>query len=430
MIALENKTVSLLGFGISNRALCDYLMSRGIYPVVRCKEKCSLPKGIKGIFTEDYLDTGEDIVFRSPAIRPDRIRGNGRIYTELSLALDSTSAFKIGVTGSDGKTTTSTLIHKMLCRGGENAILGGNIGKALVAYTSDLRPNDFVVAEMSSFQLMDYEPCLDVAVITCISPNHLDWHRDMDEYICAKHSITKNAKRLVLNYDDDTVRAMGNGRDGVTYFSLNDCTHLISCEDNFVHVVNGVIFYNSTPLFSADRVRLRGRFNLQNILSAIGVAYRHVDLEAIVSVAESFTGVEGRMEHIDTIEGVSFFDSAIDSTPSRTKGTLSAFPPERVICIMGGYDKNLKYDLLRDTAKELKLIILCGENRHKIEKACHGARIINVNTLSEAVALAKKMARAGDFVILSPASASFDMFKNYKEKSEKFKEAIRGLKNG
>lgn len=428
MLDLNNKSVSLVGYGVSNKALCRYLMKRGVVPTVRAPQACDLPKGMTGVFGDGYLNTEEDVVFRSPGVCPSGISKRGEVYTEARFALEKIKSKCIGITGSDGKTTTSTLVYRMLCQGGKNAFLCGNIGLPIIDLCDSVGENDVLVAELSSFQLCDMCPVLDVAVITNITQNHLDWHTDMDDYIQAKANILKNARRCVLNYDDPVLRTLCPK--GGVYFSLKDCRSLLCSQWDFAHVCDGNVCYNNEVLFPVSEIRLKGRFNVYNVLSAIGCVYGTVDTDSIRKVAREFLGVDNRMEAVAEINGVEFINSAIDTTPSRTNATLSAFDLERVILIVGGYDKHLSYGVLKDVLTRAKAVVALGENRDKIAEASCGRHIINVNTLKEAVQVAYSLASRGDFVILSPASASFDMFKNYKEKAKCFKEAVKGLVNG
>ena len=426
MLEFGGCSVGLVGYGVSNRAMCKYLLGKGIFPVVRCEEKCTVPAGVGAVFGQGYLDTSEDIVFRSPGVRPDAIKGCGRVFTEAGYALEELGGFKIGVSGSDGKTTTSTLIYRMLCVGGKNAYLCGNIGKPIIDLADIATVGDYLVAELSSFQLMDCAPRLDVAAITNISQNHLDWHRDMDEYIGAKVNILKNARRRVLNYDDPVLRELDF--DTAVYFSLGERWDLVRKGKRAIHIVNGYVYDGEKPLFPVADVKLKGEYNLQNVLCATACVIDTVDRCAIHRVACEFCGVENRAELVGTIGGVDLVCSAIDTTPTRTKKTLSAFDKGRVVCILGGYDKNLDYGMLREDIGELKAVVICGENREKIMALTQKYTV--VNTLEEAVLAAFSLAQAGDTVLLSPASASFDMFKNYKEKASCFKRAVRSLTNG
>lgn len=424
---LQNKSISLIGYGVSNRALLRYLCEKGFCPTVRCEEECDVPSFIPTVFGKGYLDTKEDIVFRSPGVRPEKIKGSGKILTELAFSLDRARSFKIGVSGSDGKTTTVSLIYQMLKQSGKNAFIGGNIGKPVIPFAEKLSEDDFLCCEMSSFQLYDFAPTLDVAAITNISENHLDWHSDMQEYINAKKNILKNAKRAVLNYDDPCVSSLRS--QDVTFFSLCDCTHLLGKGQSFVHIVNGNVCYDTRELFSVSQISLKGEFNVQNVLCAIACVYGIANGESCKRVACEFCGVENRMENLGKINGVTFISSAIDTTPARTKATLSAFDMSRSIVIMGGYDKCLSYGILSPQLDGAKGIVLCGENSEKIQNVTKNKKIIKLNTINEAVSVALSMAENGDFVILSPASASFDMFKNYKEKALCFKECVLKERN-
>lgn len=423
MLDLNNKSIALIGYGESNRALGKYLTEKGASFTVRCPKKCDLPVGQPAVFGEGYLDTCEDIIFRSPGVRPDLFKK--RVYTEIGFALELTRAFKIGVSGSDGKTTTSTLIYRMLSAGGKSAFLGGNIGFPFIEICERLSPSDFMVAELSSFQLMDNEPYLHIAAVTNVSENHLDWHKNMDEYVCAKRNIVKNASVAVLNYDDPIVRDFANDLPSVKriYFSLDDQSSAVGGDDSFVYVFDGYIYFDAERLFPVSEICLRGAFNLKNILCAIGCVYPIVGKESCERVGREFCGVGGRQEIVCQKNGITYVNSAIDTTPTRTENTLSAFPLDRVVAILGGYDKNLDYSSLGEATRNLKAMVLCGENKEKIGAAVK-CRTVKVNNLCEAVNVSSAIAQRGDFVILTPASASFDMFENYKEKGKFFEKCI------
>ena len=424
---LKGNTASLVGYGVSNQAMCDYLIKNGIYPTVRNEKEVILPQGIKGIFTPDYLDACEDIIFRSPSVRSERFSKNARVYTEISFALENVSAHKLGITGSDGKTTTTTLIHKILEKSGKNVFVAGNIGIPLILNIDKIKKDDFIACELSSFQLYDYTPSLDCAVITNITPNHLDWHASMAEYVFSKRNILKKAKRAVLYYDSSYRDFFMH--DDITYFSLRDLSKLVGSGNSYVYIKNGYAYYDKKRLFPINIVKIKGEYNLLNILASIGAVYSYASIDAIIDVVSTFEGVCHRAEKICVKNGISFIDSSIDSTPSRTKATLSAYPSAQTIVILGGYDKNLSYKMLADITSKLKCVVLLGESKEKIYNAIKDTakKIIIVNNLAEAVSASYKEAKQGDFVILSPASASFDMFKNYKERAERFKDLIKDL---
>lgn len=420
----KDKSFALVGFGKSNQAVYTYLKSKGIDPVIRVPDNTNLPNDAKAIIGRDYLNTTEDIIFRSPVVRPDKIKTRGKIYTEISYFLEKASCYKIGITGSDGKTTTSTIIYQIL-KDKNKAYLGGNIGTPLITYLDKIQRDDLCVCELSSFQLFDTAPSLDVAIITGITPNHLDWHRDMREYISAKENILVNSKRLILSLDMYEGSSFHNKE--ITYFSLYKPKH-IKPNASYVYTENGKIILNDKPLFDACEIMLKGKFNLLNYLCAIATTYPQVPLEEIRRVARTFSGVEHRMENVDTVNGVTFIDSSIDSTPSRTNATLSTLDLESTIVILGGYDKNLDYSILREALSRVKGIVLCGESSEKIYKATDCKNAIFTTTLEEATRVAYNLAEPKDSVILSPASASFDMFENYCEKSKAYRKAINTLK--
>lgn len=427
-MSLKNKSIALVGYGSSSRAMCNYLLKREIYPVVRNKEIVPVPSGVR-LITENYLDTSEDIVFRSPGIRPDRIKASGRVTTEVAYALEITRGTKIGISGSDGKTTTSSLIYNMLTADGLQATLCGNIGTPVIEYASDSTLNTYTVCELSSFQLMDMHPMLDVCAITGISENHLDWHTSMNEYIEAKAHILENAGLSILNYDDEIVRGLENRTQASALFSLHDLSSTRVSAEAIAYLKNGYLFCNGVKIISADELRLRGRFNIANALCALCVVWNIVDIEAIRHTLRTFSGAPGRMELVDSVGGVDFICSSIDSTPTRTVATLSALDVSKCVLILGGYDKGVSYAPLAEATRGLRGAVLCGANADKIESAIkNNTQIKKATRLEDAVMLAVEMARKGDAVLLSPASASFDMFNSYKEREQKFKEIVRGLK--
>lgn len=425
---LKDKRITLVGYGLSNKALGDYFIKNKIKFTVRDLKKVDLPSGISGFFGESYLDICEDIIFRSPSVHPSVFPMDKTVLSEISFSLEMSKGKKIGITGSDGKTTTSTLVHKILEKEAKS-YLAGNIGAPLIDYFDKIKEEDFVVCELSSFQLYDYTPSLDCAVVTGISQNHLDWHTSMADYMFAKRNILKKAKRAVVNYDSSYREFFTH--QNITYFSLSNLENLVGRGESYTYIKDGFVYYNRQRLFPLDFIKIKGRYNILNVLGALSVAIDFASLDSVIEAVKEFEGVCHRAETVAKVGGVEFVDSSIDSTPTRTKNTLSAFKRDKSVVIMGGYDKNLSYDSLKDTLNGLKCVVLLGENREKIYKAINGSpkKIIIVNDIFEATRVAYKEASYGDFVILSPASASFDMFKSYKERAEKFKEAIRGLEN-
>lgn len=422
----DPSSVSVVGYGVSSKAVIDYFQKRGINPTVRVMSYVpNIPLDCQ--ITENYLDTTEELVFRSPAIRPDKIKHVGTLSSEIALALSLLDGYKIGVTGSDGKTTTSTLIYNILKRANKSATLCGNIGKSALETVDSSDKSTFTVCELSSFQLFDMTPSLDTAIITNITQNHLDWHTDMREYITAKRNILINARHLVLDFDSEVTRNLANGLESkkITLFSSH--TPTFSRESTHaVYIKQGVIYYDRVPIIPINEIGLRGDFNVKNVQCAISSCVGLCDISTIREECRAFKGVSGRMSEVLNKSGVTYIDSAIDTTPARTISTLSAFEKSKTIAILGGYDKNLDYECLYDAVSGIKLAVLCGQSTGKIYKAISGACDIRVaHDLESATKIAIGEAKSGDFVILSPASASFDEFKNYKEKSEKFKQIVK-----
>ena len=428
---MTNGKISLIGFGVSNKAVYERLRGYGYPFLVRSPREIRVPDGVELTFGDSYLDTREDIVFRSPSCMPYKIKGKGYITSEVAFALSHISCKKIGVTGSDGKTTVSSLISKMLETEGKNAYLCGNCGYPVINYMGKVKKSDLLVCELSSFQLIDLVPALDCGVITNLTPNHLDVHSSYEEYASSKSNILKNASRGVINFDCIESRRLStclkNGAEltlaSLSYESIKGINNA-----DLVYVRDGIIYRNGEEIIPVSHVRLRGEFNLLNVCLAVGAVYGYVSLENIKKAVTEFYGVSHRMEKIYEKDGIVFYDSSIDSTPSRTLATLSAFHKEKTIVILGGYDKNLSYDCLGDGMENIKYAVICGANSEKIHSAIRGRCACALcDSFTESVKIAYRMAEKGDSVVLSPASASYDAFENYKEKSKKYVETVRGL---
>lgn len=424
---LTKKSVTLVGLGESNKALYSHLSKNGIVPSIRNKEPISVPLGAH-LITDNYLNVCEDVCFRSPVIRPDRIRTNGTVTTEVAYALGITRGKKIGVTGSDGKTTTSTLIYKMLEADGKDATLCGNIGTPCIEYAEESTDKSYTVCELSSFQLMDMTPDLELGIITNISENHLDWHTSMREYVEAKAHILMNARISLLNLDNPYTKEMITLTKPCVLFSGQDLSLARIDAHHLVYIKQNAIWCDGVRVIALDKIRMRGKFNISNAQCAIGALWDYVSHDAIEGTLRTFSGVSGRMEKIAEINGVTFISSSIDSTPSRTIATLSAMDKPKCILILGGYDKGVSYAPLADATRGIKLAVLCGANSDKIEREIkNSAPILRAHTLNEATRLAYNNASEGDTVLLSPASASFDMFKNYIDRENEFKKGVNSL---
>ena len=427
---MADERIALIGFGLSNRAVYEFLKGYGFRFIVRSKDETLVPDGVECITGESYLSTEESVVFRSPSCLPRCIKGNGKILSEASLALYLSPCKKIGVTGSDGKTTVSTLIDLFLKKGGTSSYLGGNNGYPLINHVGKLKSSDTLVCELSSFQLIDTVADFDTAVITGVTENHLDIHKDMDEYLEAKANILKSCKRAVINID--------NGYAEYFLKKSASCQRRVLAtldpqkahggEFSYVYPKDGYVCFDGEVLFPVNCIRLKGDFNILNVCMAVGAVYPKVSKEHIENALYEFCGVPSRMELVAVKNGIFFYDSSIDSTPARTVATLSAFQGDKTIVLLGGYDKNLTYDTLKKGLLGIKRALICGANSEKIYKSLEGVCKIQLCAdLEESIKKAYEIASCGDNIVLSPASASFDAFQNYVKKSEKFKETVRGL---
>ena len=452
----KNKTVALCGIGGSNLPLIKLFKKYGAR-VLACDKRDrealgenaekAVEYGAELRLGEGYLQLPDaDIIFRTPGMRfysdeLNSLRKDGKVVTsEMEMFFDLCPCKTIAVTGSDGKTTTTTIISELLKADGYNVHLGGNIGKPLLPEIESISPDDVAVVELSSFQLISMRKSPDIAVVTNLAPNHLDIHKDMQEYIDSKKNIIlhQNAfSKAVLNLDNDISRSFGEFTRGQTFFfSRREKT------DNGAYMTeDGKIIMNyygdETCIMDASRIKIPGLHNIENYLAAISAVWGMVSAETIVKTAESFGGVEHRSELVRVFEGVSYYNDAIGTSPTRTlKGTLSLFD-RKIILIAGGYDKKIPYDELGFAIPEkVRVLILFGATADKIEDATkrspayseNNPVIIRVNNMEEAVAAARENAVQGDIVSMSPASASFDMYRNFAEKGIHFKNIVNSLK--
>ncbi len=452
---IKNKRVAILGLGVSNIPLIDYLHSLGAEIVLfNNKPIDTLDSNIldkiyeyklEYSFGENYLSklNGFDVIFRSPSCRPDlpeikKEIANGTILTsEIELVLELCPGTTIGVTGSDGKTTTTSLIYEILKEENLNCYLGGNIGIPLFTKIGEMNPNDFIVLELSSFQLMTMTISPDIAVITNISPNHLDIHKSYEEYIEAKENIFKYQDKddlLVLNYDNEITREFGKKANSkIIYFSSK--TKLdsgIILDNNIIKESDGGL---RRHLINTKNIKLRGIHNCENICAAIAATSKFASIDSQVKAISNFSGVNHRLEFVKEINKVKWYNDSIASSPTRTIAGLNSFD-ESIVLIAGGYDKHLDYrPLARPILNKVSKLILLGQTSDKIyqevvrELNLEGKRldIYKTNSLEEAVNKAKEVSKKGDIVLFSPASASFDMFKNFEERGNKFKDLVNKL---
>ena len=447
--ALRGKRIAVLGIGVSNRPLIRMLLRRGL-TVLACdktprqqldEEVLDLERMGATLHVGDgYLDGVQaDVVFRTPGMHPDipalrQLRESGAVVTSEMEAFFSVCPCRIiAVTGSDGKTTTTTLISEILKHAGYTVWLGGNIGTPLLPLAEQMKPDDLAVVELSSFQLMGMTQSADIAVVTNLAPNHLDVHKDMAEYIAAKENVYLHqgkTGKLVVNMDNEITNSFAEKAPGtVEKFSR------LGKPSNGVWLENGIIYRNGRRIMSADDIKIPGVHNIENYMAAACATEGLATDADVDAVARSFGGVEHRIELVRELHGVKYYNDSIASSPSRTIAGLHSFK-QKVILIAGGYDKHIPFDVLGpEICAHVKTLVLCGATADKIRAAVENApeyrkgapEILEANDLREAVALCQKAAQPGDIVTLSPACAAFDQFKNFAVRGRAYKELVGSL---
>lgn len=466
----EGKKCRILGFARSNKPLVEILLDAGAEVFVHDKsekvredEKYAELKerGVSFVLGEEYLGGGldSDYIFRSPAFRPDldeitaAVEKGAILSSEMELFFDICPCKIIGITGSDGKTTTTTLTHLFLETEfkkegkGRRAYIGGNIGAPLLPLVFEMKENDVAVVELSSFQLMTVKRSPARALITNVTPNHLNWHTDMDEYIAAKCNIYRHvgAEMLVTNSENDVTREIAqnceieltcfsskkNAYSDIAPHSKNNAKAIYE-DDGMIYLDNGK---SRREILKTADILLPGRHNVENYMSAIALTEGYVTPETVQSIAKTFGGVEHRLELVRRLNGVKYYNSSIDSSPTRTAAALSALK-EKPIIILGGSEKGVEFDTLAlDLCKKTKAVILTGDAAKTILTALENCPIYDKNALStyhlpdfdEAVKKAASLAESGDTVLLSPACASFDHFRDFAHRGNHFKGLVNDL---
>ena len=450
--SLRHKTVAVIGIGVSNTPLLELLLAEGIR-VTACDKRSREQMGEQAEHLEqlgcelhlgaDYLkDLDADVIFRTPGLRPDvpeiaACVDRGAVLTsEMEVFFEACPCTIIAVTGSDGKTTTTTIIAELLKAAGKRVWVGGNIGHPLLCEADGMLATDYAVLELSSFQLMTMKHSPHIAVVTNLAPNHLDVHRNMAEYVAAKENIFRHQSGedvAVFNADNDITaeqshRAPGRAR----LFSRQD------------EVADGVFLRgedivcrsggHERVVMTTGDIKIPGVHNVENYMAAIAAVDGLVPDEVIRDFAREFGGVEHRIELVRTYRGVRYYNDSIASSPSRTIAGLRSFH-EKVILIAGGYDKHIPFDVLGpEIVEHVKLLVLCGATADKIRAAVENApgyepgkpEILDVTPFTAAVEAARDRAQPGDVVTLSPACAAFDQFKNFAERGKFFKSIVNG----
>ncbi|MDR2568777.1 MAG: UDP-N-acetylmuramoyl-L-alanine--D-glutamate ligase [Oscillospiraceae bacterium] len=460
---LKNKRVAVIGAGISNMPLISALLLAGVETTIRdmrtreeMREAAARfeKQGAMLRLGDGYLDNlTEDIIFRTPGLMPrnpalvDAVKRGAVLTSEMEVFFEVCPCKTIAITGSDGKTTTTSIIAELLKNAGKTAYIGGNIGMPLLCKADDMQPEDFAVVELSSFQLITMKKSPDIAVVTNLSPNHLDIHSDMNEYITAKSNIylhQKKINRAVFNLDNEITRELAKNApaDEVLFFSRYDKTN------KGVYLENGTIIESgngiTAPIMQAKDILLPGIHNVENYMAAFAAVSGIVGHDVMHETAKSFRGVEHRIEFVRELRGVRYYNDSIASSPSRAIAGIRALGEGSLVLIAGGKDKGIPFDELGvEIVKNVKTLVLTGVAASQINEAVLSAlehtasdteraannklEIFHHDDFNEAIYTASKAAKDGDIVLLSPACTSFDMFKNFEERGNKFKEIVNGL---
>ena len=455
---IQGKKVAFIGAGVSHKRCIEQFVELGAQ-VTLCDQKKSLEDfgayadtlrrlHVRLSLGEHYTDgfAGQDIIMRTPGYeyyKPElqaALQAGTKVTSEVELFFELCPCEIVAVTGSDGKTTTTTLISKMFEAAGRKVFLGGNIGAALLPQLTDVTPEAVAVVELSSFQLISMRVSPKVAVVTNVTPNHLDHHKDMQEYIDAKRNILLwqvPPCRAVLGFENEISRGMQKDCKGeqVWFTRLHDTdkgAFLRESDDTLCYAENGVV----TPILPRAEVKLRGLHNVENLLAAIAAVWGRVPVEAMRQVGSTFTGVEHRIEPVRTLDGVTYYNDSIASSPTRTIAGLRSFN-QKIILIAGGYDKKIPYEpLAPEILAHVKTLVLMGATGPRIEaavRACPGfdesaLTILHADSMQHAVELARGAAQPGDVVSLSPASASFDLYPNFEVRGRDYKNIVNNLK--
>ena len=452
---IRSGRIAMIGMGVSHRELAQKLKGQGADLTV-LDMKGDFPQSKDGLFVqslgakircgEDYLDhlSDFDLILRSPGVKwhlpqLQKARENHLpVTTEMELFFALCPAKIYGVTGSDGKTTSTTLISEFLKAENKKVFLGGNIGYPLLSKLDEITKEDTVVAELSSFQLMGMEKSADVCLVTNLAPNHLDWHKDMEEY-------TRSKANLMMHQDENGLTVLNEDNAGSMGYlpfvkgKLRTFSAVHPVENGSFVDEKGMICFTKdgsvTPLFPASDIRLRGHFNLENMLGAIACVYPAVSKKTLHQVAKDFGGVAHRNETVAVKDGVEWINDSIATSPTRTNAGLTLYD-KKIILIAGGYDKKIPYaPLAGPVIQNVKHLILMGDTADAIEEAVKAHEdykenspvIHRAKTLEDAVQIAASLAVAGDIVKLSPASASFGLYRNFEERGEHFRRLVQEL---
>ena len=429
--------IAIIGYGLQGASSYKYWRKDNQITICDQNEIKDPPKDVELRIGEDHLNNLQDfdLIVRSPSVHPrDIISANGEQIKD-KITTNTNEFFKvcpskniIGVTGTKGKGTTSSLITKMLEAEGKKVHLGGNIGTPpLEMLEHGINESDYVVLELANFQLIDLKYSPHIAVCLMVVPEHQDWHEDMEEYVTAKKQlfIHQTPSDIAIYYSDneisEDIASSGKGVK-IPYF-----------ENPGANINNELVVIDGQTICRTDEVKLLGRHNLQNICAAVTATWQiDQNTEAIKQVTASFTGLEHRLELVRELNGVKYYDDSFATTPESAIVAIEAFKDPKVI-ILGGSDKGAEYIKLANTVAggNVKHAVLIGDTAKSIEQALKNEGFsdysVGSKDINEIVGLCKEKSSPGDVVLLSTGCASFGIFKDYKDRGEKFKKAVQEL---
>jgi len=457
--SFKGKKITVMGLGLFGGGVgaAKYLASQGAdVTVTDLKSAEELSASIKLLENlpvklklgkheeEDFVNV--DMLVVNPAVPNDSrflklaLENSIRIDSELSIFFRLCPAPVIGITGSNGKSTTTSLLGKMLKDAGIKIWVGGNIGISLLENLEKIKPDDVVVLEISSFQL-EYlariEMSPHISIVTNIAPNHLDRHKTMENYIGAKKAIIHYQQEddyAIMNYDDPTLKKWEGESSGrhLWFSAASELEHGAFLKNNEI-----IINHNSnrTVIPCSTQINIKGIHNWQNIMAASYAAtLMHADVESIKNAITGFTGLEHRLEHVNTINEVQYYNDSKATTPEAATAGIKAFDNPTIL-IAGGYDKQVSlHQFALECVRNTKCVILIGGTAETIQKLIQDIKgekikpdVYMAASLDESVKKASEVAEPGDIVLLSPACASFGMFANYEERGKEFKELVRDI---
>ncbi len=438
-----NSKIAILGYGLEGKSMTEYLLKKNFPYITICDKRSfidNLSPLVNTCLGDKYLDNLErfDIIFRSPGIpyiTPNILKNKEKLTSQTKYFLKNSKGVSIGVTGTKGKGTTTTLIHKILLASGRDSYIGGNIGEPPINFIDSLTNDSVSVLELSSFQLQDSDISPNISVILNITPEHLDYHTNLSEYIQAKKNIVKHQTEndiVIVNDDYETpIKLIENTKSKVYKLSTQ-----YEVEQG-AFVINNKIFIKidntEDYLMDTNEVGLLGPHNIENILAAVCVTkIMGCSIESIRDTVSQFKGLPHRLEYIRTINNIDYYNDSFSTTPETAIAAIKSFDKGRLVILLGGSEKYSDYSELGKQITEALVIPICyGKTGTRIRDSIISSNknypVYVTKTLEDAFEISHKKVKPGDSVILSPASASFDLFANYKERGARFIELVKNL---